>query len=735
MKLLSILILSIPLLVPAQGQSVQGVGGTDGKRSRDNEEERPLSTYRTLIQTGGSWSPLVDVRTDAVLVYDYTENYLERLRLWREKGYYTCFMTNIAWGKVNAAYFDGRWDGQPHWDEVQTDSSGQHYWNKKYYVPSLNYLLFKKQQLKKAIDGGVDAVFIEEPEFFATVGYSEGFKREWKAYYGTPWQAVDASPEATFLSNKLKYHLYYRALDECFTFCKEYGRTLGKDIKCFVPTHTLINYAQWGIVSPEASLASLESVDGYIAQVWTGTSREAQYYNGVKKERTFENAFLEYGCMESMTAPTGGTVWFLTDPVEDRRLDWADYKRNYEATFTAQLLYPANNHYETMPWPDRIYNKKYPRSATDPTLDKIPEFYSTQLQVMTNALNRMPLSDNKVSGSRGISVLMANSLMFQRITSWSEDPGDPTLSGFYGLALPFLKRGVPVQISHLENVKYPESWKDVRILMMTYSNMKPLEDESHGYIADWVKDGGVLLYCSRDDDPFQDINEWWKREGYDRPADHLFSLMGIPANAPEGDYSFGKGTVCIIRQNPKEFVLEADADGPVFDAVRRLYRDKCGCGDLELKNNFFLERGIYDVAGVMEESVSDGPLTIKGTLIDLYDPALPVFKEKKVYPREYAFLIDVDRVEDPSSPQVLATGGRVYDEETTSKGYGCTVKGPFGTDCAMRILLPRKPRKVALTGSDGTPLKDFTWSWDRISRTVFLKFPNSHEGVKADFSF
>ena len=67
------------------------------------------------------------------------------------------------------------------------------------------------------------------------------------------------------------------------------------------------------IVSPEASLASMACVDGYIAQIWTGTSREPNYYNGVAKERVFETAFLEYGSMESMTAPTGRKIFFLTD--------------------------------------------------------------------------------------------------------------------------------------------------------------------------------------------------------------------------------------------------------------------------------------------------------------------------------------------------------------------------------------------------------------------------------------
>ena len=157
-----------------------------------------------------------------------------------------------------------------------------------YIVPSENFLKYMKDcHIKRVIDAGVDAIFMEEPEFWARSGYSDAFKKEWKDFYGTEWQPQHESPEATYLSNKLKYHLYYRALDEVFSFAKEYGRSLGRDIKCYVPTHSLVNYSQWQIVSPEASLASLPCVDGYITQVSTGTSREQNFFNRNYKERVF----------------------------------------------------------------------------------------------------------------------------------------------------------------------------------------------------------------------------------------------------------------------------------------------------------------------------------------------------------------------------------------------------------------------------------------------------------------
>ena len=84
-----------------------------------------------------------------------------------------------------------------------------------------------------------------------------------------------------------------------------FNQRTGKSVRCYVPTHSLINYAHWCIVSPESSLAKLDGCDGYIAQVWTGTARTPNHFRGVRKERTFETAFLEYGAMQNLVRATG----------------------------------------------------------------------------------------------------------------------------------------------------------------------------------------------------------------------------------------------------------------------------------------------------------------------------------------------------------------------------------------------------------------------------------------------
>lgn len=696
---------------------------------------------KTVFQTSQSWKPTIDNRGDAAIIYGVGGNpsdnrkqkFEDRVNSWRERGYKTHFMTGIAWGEYKD-YFTGKWDGKMHLDEGQVQQNGDTIWHGRmvpYIVPTENFLKYMKEEhIKRVIDAGIDAIYLEEPEFWARAGYSDAFKAEWKSYYNFDWRPQHESPENTYLSSKLKYQLYYRALQEVFTYAKEYGKSKGINVRCYVPTHSLINYSQWMIVSPEASLASMDYVDGYIAQIWTGTSREPNYYNGKAKERVFETAFLEYGSMESMTAPTGRKMYFLTDPIEDRSQDWVDYKRNYEATFTAQLLYPGIANYEIMPWPERIYEGLYRKSKGSEERIKIPRHYSTQMQVMINTLNDMPVSGNKVSGSEGFSVLLANSLMFQRFPTHNGYE-DPQLSDFYGQALPFLKRGIPVKTVHIENLSLAETLKDTKVLLMTYSNMKPLSPQAHEYLAGWVKNGGIIIYSARDNDPYQTVSEWWNtgENKYAAPSDHLFAKMNIGKAPAEGEYSYGKGSVYVFRHDPKEYVLASRGDSEFVQVAKRLYEQKAKAGTVIFKNNFTLQRGNYDLVSVLDESVGNQPYIAKGMFVDLFDPELPVVYQKVVNPGSQAFLYNLKRIKNKNTPQVLATAARIYNEQIKAGTYSFVAKSPVNTSNVMRILLPAKPLSCDIKDAAGNDLKSAAWEWDSKSKTCRIAFDNDPEGI------
>lgn len=697
---------------------------------------------KTAFQTSHKWIPEIDVRSDIAIVYGISErgnvSFEDRVKSWRERGYQTHFMTGIAWGQYDD-YFLGKWDGKNHFGEGQVNRKGDTIWhgrNVPYVVPVASFIEFmKKAVVKRVIDAGISSIHLEEPEFWARAGYSEVFKKEWQTYYGFPWRPQHESPENTYLSNKLKYQLYYNAIDQVSSYAKEYGKTKGMNVKVYIPTHSLVNYSSWQIVSPEASLASLPGIDGYIAQVWTGTSREPTFFNGLKKERVFENAFLEYGSMVSMTAPTGRKLFFLTDPIEDWPRDWADYKKNYEATFTAQLLYPMVADYEVMPWPERIYTRPYKLANSDEKV-LIPKYYSTQMQIMVNALNNIQLSANRVTGNDGIAVLMGNSLMFQRFPVHNGFE-DPQFSNFYGQTLPLVKRGVPVKTVHMENLSYAATLKDIKVLIMSYSNMKPMSADVHKHLAEWVHKGGILIYCGRDNDPYQKVMEWWNTNGnsFSVPSEHLFKLLKIQPDEKTVKYDAGKGKVYIVKKNPKEFVMETNADGDYINIVKEAYQVDARAGNLLAKNNFYLERGPYDIVSVMDESVNGDPYVINGPVIDLFDPKLPALSKKTVEPGQQGFLYNISRTENKKKPQVLASASRIYNEEINGKKYAFTCKSPANTRNSMRVLLPAAPKETVITNDKGEKISDVESSWDMASRTLYLGFDNSPDGIRVTLSW
>lgn len=706
-------------------------------------QNNSTDTEKTAFQTGSAWMPEIDVRSDIAIVYGASDRpgmtFEQRVKSWRDRGYKTFFMTGIAWGSYDD-YFLGKWDGKNHLGDGQVTQKGDTIWhghNIPYVVPVASFIDYMKRGVvKKVIDAGITSIFLEEPEFWARAGYSEPFKNEWQKYYGFLWRPQHESPENTYLSSKLKYHLYYNAIKEVSEYAKAYGKSKGLEVKVYIPTHSLVNYSSWQIVSPEASLASLPGIDGYIAQVWTGTSREPTYYNGLKKERVFENAFLEYGSMVSMTEPTKRKLFFLTDPIEDWPRDWQDYRQNYQATFTAKLLYPMVADYEVMPWPERIYTHPY-RVANSDKMVLIPRYYSTQMQVMVNTLNKMPRSDNQVSGSKGIGVLMGNSLMFQRFPTHNGFE-DPQFSNFYGQTFPLLKKGVPVVTVHMENLSYPATLKDIKVLVVSYSNMKPMTAEVNKQLAEWVKKGGVLIYCGRDDDPYQSVMEWWNTKGmhYSAPSEHLFNLMNIKAtNSESQGFRYGKGTVHILRSNPKEFVMQQGGDQKYLEVVQQAYEQESKAGKLEFKNAFYVERGPYDIISVLDESSSNEPYIIHEKVIDLFDPQLPVLDSKKVEPGHQALLYSLARIKNKMQPQVLAAASRIYNEVARSDGYSFVAKSPAKTTNSMRILLPKQPSSISITDHNGTSVKDFQNTWDEASHTCYLSFENSPEGIAVNLKW
>lgn len=675
---------------------------------------------RTCFQTGGAWSENGNLRSDVAIVYGIDAKLPQRIETWRDRGYRIHVMTGVSWGQYQD-YLYGRFDGINHEDEAQTVSDGRkssHGGDVYYMCPSTNYGKFLCVGVQRALDAGTEAIHLEEPEYWVNSGYSEGFKREWRTYYGEDWQPPHSSVNAQWRASKLKYFLYRRALQQVFDYVQDYNKCTGKHVRCYVPTHSLLNYASWEIVSPESSLARLNGCDGYIAQVWTGTSRTPNVYRGKPRERTFETAFLEYGAMQNLVRATGRTVWYLNDPIEDNpNHDWDDYKRNWESTLVASLLQPDVWQFEVAPWPERIFNGRYPRSARQGERKYIPPAYATELQTVMNALNDM--KQERVEwdcGTTGLGVIVSDSLMFQR---GSPTPSEKHLSHVYGLALPLLKRGMPVTPVQLENVTLSKYLDGFHVLLLTYQGMKPLDASVHTALADWVRRGGNLIVCDDDSDPYNQVTDWWNIGAlhHATPREHLFEQLGIAAAGEKAEMTCGKGRVQWLRSNPARLAADANGDEQVVAAVKQ------AATSAKLKwretNFLLLQRGPYWIAAGLDESISAKPKTLRGRFVNLFDPELRVLESVTINPGDRYLLRDLN-FKRASEPTVLASACKALEISREGNSFSLAVEGVGRTQAVVLLHAKRGPKSVTL---EGEAVTDFKFS--KENNLLWISFANA----------
>ncbi|MBN1488415.1 MAG: hypothetical protein JXA69_00735 [Phycisphaerae bacterium] len=703
-----------------------------------------ITPWRTCFQTARAWTASVDIQSDTVLVYGVNDSLRERVRSWAEQGYRVELMTGVAWGEYQD-YVEGRFDGVEHRDEAQVRRDGtpiMHHATVPYFVPSATYRAYLKHLLAKAIDAGVTGIHLEEPEFWAFGGYSEAFKREYQQHYGQPWTPPHESVDARWKTARLQQQLYRDTLRELFVFSKQYAESKGRSVRCYVPTHSLVSYAQIRMVSPMASLMAMKEADGYIAQVWTGTARATNVYNGVARSRTFEAGFLEYAQMISMVRPTGRTCILLADPVEDDpQHGWDDYEEKYKCVLVASLLQPDAWHFETMPWPDRIFEGHYFATEADaarrnepnpPPRVPMPPRYATTLLACINALNHMHAAADELewdAGTRGVGVLISDSIMFQRD---DPSPSDGRLSSFFGLAMPLVKHGLPAKVVQLETLTDTHALDGVDVLLMTYEGMKPPSPAFHDVLARWVReDGGGLIFVDDNRDPYNQAAGWWNTApmAYATPDEHLLEKLGVEPGAV-GPVACGKGVVQVVAESPAAIAHRQGGADDVRGWTRAVHaalkRENKQSAWRE-QNHLILRRGAFVIAATMDESVSAEPAVVQGRLVDLLDADLPVRNDPTLEPGRVGLYAIADS---GAKPAVLASGSRIRDVETTDDALRFTSRGPVNTTCATRVRLPKLPARVTGT-RDGQP-HPVECIPDETSGTVLLRYANAAAPLRVE---
>ncbi len=314
--------------------------------------------------------------------------------------------------------------------------------------------------------------------------------------------------------------------------------------------------------------------------------------------------------------------------------------------------------------------------------------------------------------------------MFQR---GDPEPGDPHLSHVYGLALPLLKRGMPVTPVQLENLTVANYLEGFRLLLLSYQGQKPLTPEVHPPLAEWVRRGGLLAVVDDDSDHTTGLPSGGTAEETitRRPGHTSLSSWGLTMagwNSNGAPVQVGKGRVLWLRENPARLAAAPEGDRRLTAVLKESAR----AGGLKWResNYLLLRRGPYVVAAGLDESLQTGPRTVRGRFVNLFDAGLALLKSVTLTPGSRWFLLDLDRVR-PRAPQVLASACKALPLRQEPGRLVLKVEGVADTQAIVLVGTAKPPRSIRL-GGEVCP--DYAFAKDEnLLRIRFANQPAARE--------
>jgi hypothetical protein len=452
---------------------------------------------RTTFQTGAAYEPRLDLQTDAVIVYSDDP---ARINGWQQAGYIVQTMGGFRDYAPYAEANPGNVQTRKNGEQMQIQGSF-------YLAPTEDRKQHLMDYYRRAVGAGSKAIIPEEPEYWAQAGYEEFFKTAWQLAYNMPWQPPHESVINRWRSDRLKANLMMQMVHGILSDTQQ--RTPA--VRRMVAVHSPLNYALWAICFAHHQTLLSPLVQEVIGQVWSDTVRVPILSDGAWKTESFAMAYLEYASLVGLLRNTDKALWFLMDPLSDvSDLDVNLLKRYYADTLVASTLFPEVTRYEVLPWPERIFGR-------------VPPDYAGTILSVIRALEQISQHSSQPldAGSPEIGILFSDSMGLQR-----GEPNPSRLEDFFGLAIPLVKAGLPLQVLSLERVTEPDYLRRVRVLLLSYDYQKPLSPAVHDALLQWVQAGGWLLVTGGTD-AYNDAPGWWRDSGAKTPLEALMAKMGL----------------------------------------------------------------------------------------------------------------------------------------------------------------------------------------------------------------
>lgn len=598
----------------------------------------------TFSQISGTYNPNYMTPVDMPVAYGMTKSGIaSAVRSYINNGYERVGMmvpmgrdaTNSEYTKtIDDSIIQRRADGSP-----VTHPGGC-----PYVYPSEEFAQWLAEWGIMAAEAGAEYIFVEEPDGFIAGAYSEYLKEQWKEFYKEDWKHPDdyLNPiEYNFKRDQLIAQIFVNAYD---TFAKTVKKSY-PNVKVILATHTAIDYAgNHKISANNYEILKLDSIDGLVVQAWTDTSLVPVYYEGVTTSMPFENSYLQYSEGDNyLRGLEDKIIYTLADAKADGNYGFDVTRPIYQDNIVAQCLMPNIYSYESNIWPDRSF------APADEDYKTVQE----GIMQMQRELHKYGVKS--YTGTRGVGVVMSyDAVSFSDYMS---------VSGYLqAMALPLLKQGIPVEIITLESLTDKANLEGINVLILSYDFMKPQNATYNEVIADWVKQGGSLVYVGGEaTSEYFDSFGWWCNEKFVSPQEHLFNKLGLNVTSKKADDADALKTGNAAPDYMSEFNLAGNAivteynldNGNVLyetaDGKPIVVERACGEGAVTLvglepngvsadtqsvaayrniiKNAIFASGSIYSAPGYLRATrgdyeiirTFDGSVTLNGTYIDLFD--------------------------------------------------------------------------------------------------------------------
>jgi hypothetical protein len=452
----------------------------------------------TVVETAAAPTPALDLQTDALFT---SAPDAALIGAWKGRGY-------TVWTRGGLA--DGKDYAQKHPDEVQAGPDGKPVTtgDSVNFTPTATRIAAEHDFFAAALAAGSDGICLQGAEYRANTGYSPAFKQAWQLQYHEDWKPPTDSVDARYRAGRLMASL---EADHVAALLQSVGGSNPNALR-MAALRSPLECAELRLISPQWRISLLPPVQEVLGQIDEDTLRAPLRYAGARRALPFAQAYLAFSSLRNLLRDTGKRLWLPLDTfaaIPD--LSIADRKGLFEQSVIAALLFPDVSAYQLLPGTDRLPGGVVADSAAE---------YENVLTALDDMHNQTHVPGQAAADDIG--VLVGDGLQWQREAPYASD-----LDGLFGMALPLLQRGVPVQIAALERVVDPGYLNHFRTLLLSYDYQKPLGARTQTALADWVRRGGSLIFCGGSS-PYDGVRDsWWRQANLSAPQSDLWTQLGL----------------------------------------------------------------------------------------------------------------------------------------------------------------------------------------------------------------